>query len=453
MTVLLWIADDAHVEYREGLEGLIEIEFQVRKDASDAVRGARCDRFDAFLISAPAPEDELRWMIGELARVGRLPALIWLEEALPAPIKDMLEAGAHPFTTIADLEPDSVRTALDRLGEAGRPVLTKDPQPLTWEETLVGEGASMRQIRQLIRLVAPRTSTVLITGETGTGKEVVAKALHQASARSHRPMVAVNCAALPATLLESELFGHVKGAFTGAMETRIGRFEKANGGTIFLDEIGDMPLDLQAKLLRVLQEREIQRVGSSDSVSVDVRVIVATNRDLAREVQEGRFRSDLYFRLSVIPMRIPSLRDRIEDVPLLVEHFLDKICTREKLERRFVDSTVIEHLLDRPWPGNVRELEHAVERAVALSGERLVLDATDFASVDELVLPELAGGSVLDVPESGIQLDEVLGRMERSLLQRALRRSNGNKARAAELLGLKRTTFVHRAKAAEVCAC
>jgi transcriptional regulator with GAF, ATPase, and Fis domain len=272
---------------------------------------------------------------------------------------------------------------------------------------------------------------------------MAARALHLASPRAHLPMVTVNCSALPEHLLEAELFGHVKGAFTGAIQSRIGRFEQADGSTLFLDEIGDMPLELQAKLLRVLQEREFQRLGSSETVRVDVRVAAASNNDLPEKVQRGQFREDLYYRINVVPIEMPPLRERLGDVPLLVLHFIEKICRLENIPAKQVGGETLERLSSYSWPGNVRQLENAVEMAVALSGQRPVLYPSDFP------LPSPVRGKPsrcesapsITVPDHGLDFDEVVGRFERSILDQAMRKSGGNKKRAADLLRLKRTTL------------
>ena len=243
---------------------------------------------------------------------------------------------------------------------------------------LIGRSAAMEEIQRLITLVAARRSTVLITGESGTGKELVARAIHREGSRAQMPLVAVNCSALPETLLEAELFGHTRGAFTGAMQPRAGHFESANRGTLFLDEIGEMPLGLQARLLRVLQEREFQRLGSSETLRVDVRVIAATNADLQARVEEKSFREDLYYRLSVVPIHLPPLRERAEDIPLLARHFVEKICRQEEMELKEISREALFDLVDYPWPGNVRQLENAIEMAVILSGTRDVLEPGDF---------------------------------------------------------------------------
>jgi DNA-binding NtrC family response regulator len=317
--------------------------------------------------------------------------------------------------------------------------------------SLIGSNPAMRDVVEVIRLVGNRRCTVLITGETGTGKEVAARALHAASTRSGK-FVAVNCAALPDHLLEAELFGHTKGAFTGAVNARVGLFEQAHRGTILLDEIGDMPLTLQAKLLRVLQEREIQRIGSSVTVPVDVRVIAASNTNLVEAVALGRFRKDLYYRLNVVALRMPQLRERPEDIPRLVEHFLRKIAELESARPKQLSPDALEALMQYSWPGNVRQLEHALESAVALSGTRMVLMETDFDLPAEITTPGIGGLSALDVPESGLNFEELIMGIERRLLERALHKSGGNKARAADMLQMKRTTLISKFKALEVCA-
>lgn len=320
-----------------------------------------------------------------------------------------------------------------------------------WRKLLVGDSRAMREIAQMIRLVAPRRCTVLITGETGTGKEMVARAIHLAGPRSHLPMVAVNCHALPESLLEAELFGHVRGAFTGAIAHRIGRLEQAHRSTLFLDEIGDMPLPTQAKLLRVLQEREIQRLGSSETIRLDVRVIAATHQDLAGKVAAGTFREDLFYRLNVVPVRVAPLRERRSDVPLLVHHFIEKVCRREGLPPRTVSRETLQRLSECSWPGNVRQLENAVEMAVLLAGDRQVLYPGDFplpaAAPRESPRP-LPGACV--VPSEGLDFARTISGIERSLLEHALQRTGGNKKQAAELLRLKRTTLSAKLKSLQM---
>jgi len=311
-------------------------------------------------------------------------------------------------------------------------------------QNLIGHSDAMRRILDLIEKVADSDSTVLIYGESGTGKELVARAIHYRSDRMDKPLVPINCAAIPSDLLESELFGYEKGAFTGAHRTKIGRFEYANGGTLFLDEIGEMSPQLQVKLLRVLQEKSFERLGGVRPIQVDVRIIAATNRDLEKAIEEGKFREDLYYRLSVIPIHIPPLRERKEDIPLLVEHFLEKFNTEKARSVSGISPKAMERLMEYSWPGNVRELENLIERLV-------VLKRTGTIEVEDL--PEkIRFGPARDplgaivLPEEGIRLEETIHRLERELILQALRRTRGVKKEAAELLGLKRTTLIQKMK-------
>jgi DNA-binding NtrC family response regulator len=311
---------------------------------------------------------------------------------------------------------------------------------------LVGRSEAMRDLLALLETVSPSNSTILITGETGTGKELVARAIHRNSGRAGR-FVALNCSAIPESLLEAELFGHVRGAFTGAVGNRVGRFELAHRGTLLLDEIGTMGAPLQAKLLRVLQEREFERVGDSQPLKVDVRVIAATNSDLDRLVSDGVFREDLYYRLNVIPVRLPPLRERRDDVPLLVQHFLERL-GRECVPPRAgvtMSQEAMRCLMAFTWPGNVRQLENVIERAFALSPGRAQIEASALPveiqrSKAAVVAP------ALPLPDEGVDFERTIAEAERDLIRRALDRTAGNKRRAAELLRLKRTTLVEKIK-------
>ncbi|MEW6320164.1 MAG: sigma-54 dependent transcriptional regulator [Acidobacteriota bacterium] len=323
---------------------------------------------------------------------------------------------------------------------------------------LVGRSRAMRELYQLIETVAPTNSTVLITGETGTGKELVARAIHQTSMRRQHRFVAINCGALPETLLEAELFGHVRGAFTGAVGMRQGRVEQADKGTLFLDEVGTMSASLQMKLLRVLQEREFERIGDTKTIRVDARVVAATNSDLARMVKEGSFREDLFYRLNVIAVQLPPLRDRREDIPLLVQHFVRKLAAADSasgsesprapghpVTRAPVCSQdAMRRLMAYAWPGNIRQLENAVERAMALMGAREVIEVADLPP--EIQAAHMPIAPALDLPEEGVHLPTLVSQIERDYIGRALARSGGNKAVAAGLLGLKRTTLVEKMK-------
>ena len=313
---------------------------------------------------------------------------------------------------------------------------------------LVGRSRVMRDLFQLLETVAATSSTVLITGETGTGKELAARAIHHNSPRRANRFVALNCSAIPETLLEAELFGHVRGAFTGAVGTRQGRLEQAHRGTLFLDEVGTMSPALQAKLLRVLQEREFERVGDSHTIKIDVRVIAATHSDLARMVSEGTFREDLYYRLNVIPVRLPPLRERREDVPLLVQHFLQRLAADSGRGPMTVSQEALRRLMAYPWPGNVRQLENAVERAVAFSNGRPQIDVQDLAS-DVQAQPATTEAAPVWFPDDGLDFEQYIEGVELSLIKRSLERTQGNKRQAARLLKLKRTTLIEKLKRLE----
>jgi formate hydrogenlyase transcriptional activator len=299
-------------------------------------------------------------------------------------------------------------------------------------DEIVGESAQLQSVLQQVNLVAPTDSTVLILGETGTGKELIARAIHRLSNRSTRPFIRVNCAAIPPSLIASELFGHEKGAFTGALQRRQGRFEAANGGTIFLDEIGELPMETQITLLRVIQEREFERVGSTQPISVDVRIIAATNRDLEAAVADGTFRSDMFYRLNVFPIHVPALRERLEDIPRLVEHLIDRFAQRVGKEFRIVKMNTIEMLQSYDWPGNIRELQNVIERSVILS-------EGDVFSIDE--------GWVrarLQRPRAIVPLASSLADKEREIIEAALAESEGRVAGpsgAAAKLGIARQTL------------
>ncbi len=301
---------------------------------------------------------------------------------------------------------------------------------------IVGKSLAMKALFELVARVAPTEATVLIQGETGTGKELIAKALHYSSARSSKNFVTVNCTAIPRELLESELFGHVKGAFTGATGPKTGKFELADGGTIFLDEIGDIDIELQKKLLRVLQEREIDKVGAGSPRTVDVRVLAATNQPLQHLVETGAFRKDLYYRLNVFPITLPPLRERREDIPLLVDHFLGKFGAAEVR----VTGEAMALLGEHDWPGNVRELESSIERALILRKNKEELDPGD------IVLGKVRGTEAdstpgtVEIPEGGLVLEDV----EKNLIVEALRKTKGNQSAAARLLGISRQTLIYR---------
>ena len=308
-------------------------------------------------------------------------------------------------------------------------------------DQLVGESKAMARLRDDIALAAPTRARVLITGENGTGKELVARAIHEGSKRARGPFVKVNCAAIPSELIESELFGHEKGSFTGAHQSRKGKFELADGGTLFLDEIGDMRLDVQAKLLRVLQEGEVDRVGGSRPIRIDARVIAATNKDLPKEIEEGRFREDLYYRINVVPVRTPALRERLEDIPVLVEHFIRMCCDENDRRHKTIDADALAGLSRHAWPGNVRELRNICERLVILvPGDRVTVRDV------QRVLPELRPRSATGYT-SGRPLREMVADAERALIRAALEDHDSHITNAAVSLGLERSHLYKKMKA------
>jgi transcriptional regulator with PAS, ATPase and Fis domain len=305
----------------------------------------------------------------------------------------------------------------------------------------------LTHVKELIHSVAPKRSTVLLIGETGTGKELAARAIHQNSPRKDFPLIAVNCGAIPATLMEAEFFGHEKGAFTDAQQLRAGKLEQANRGTLFLDEIGNMPYELQGKLLRVLQERECQRIGSSQTIRLDIRFIAATNIPLEERVKAGTFREDLYYRLNVFPIYLPSLRERREDIPLLVPHLLEQICQRESIQPKHMSQEGLKELIEYDWPGNVRQLENVLEMAVILAGEREYLLPQDWPPLCRAPERELLPR--VEVPPEGIDLNRVVSQFEKALIEEGLKLANGRRSQAATLLGLKRTTLLEKLKRLE----
>jgi two-component system response regulator PilR (NtrC family) len=331
--------------------------------------------------------------------------------------------------------------------EAG--YLRRELRRLTGLDNIIGQSPKMRAIFDLIQTIAPQASRVLITGESGTGKELVARAIHENSLRAQSPFITINCGAFPETLLESELFGYMKGAFTGANENRQGLFQAAHGGTLFMDEIGNMSLTMQVKLYRVLQEGKVRPIGSTEESDVDVRIIAATNKDFEKEIAEGRFREDLYYRLSVIPIQLPPLRERREDIPLLARHFLEAF--RKAMEKRVesISPEAMRRLESYDWPGNVRELENTIERAVALetSGEitlRVLPDRiAGYSGSTALAAPN---GGISGFPDEGVDFEKEIAEAERRYLQGALEKSHGVRTQAADLLKISYRSFRHYAK-------
>lgn len=451
---LLATASDSQLPMLEAMtasfEGLTTEVTETGHHALDLLRSAT---FDALLACFPMQDWTPEEFLEEAQRISSLTPVVIHD--LNGGVRDavrLTKLGAWDYSA-GDWQElaATVYSAAEFCRDRQKALFGSESSNEAWRKLLIGESKAIEQVLEVVRLVGARRCTVMITGETGTGKEMVARAIHLASPRSHLPMVAVNCSALPENLLEAELFGHVKGAFTGAFGARIGRFEQAHRSTIFLDEISDMPLDLQAKLLRVLQEREFQRLGSSETIRVDVRVLAATNVNLWQRVEDGKFREDLYYRLNVVPMTIPPLRERLRDVSLLVHHFIQKICLQEDLPPREVSAETLSRLTRYNWPGNVRQLENAVEMAIALSGDRRMLYPSDFplpsASASKVVTT--TSTPVIAVPDDGLDFEAMVGGIERAILEQALRKTGGNKKQAADMLRLKRTTLAAKLKSLE----
>ena len=432
-------------------------------DGNEALRQVREQSYDLAIVDIKMPG-----MTGldflDKAREVR-PDLLTVVMTAEASMKNAVEAmkrGAYDYITKPfDLEVvDAIIEKVSRARDVSSQVSLlkqelKDRYQV--EKNIVGNSAAMREVYKTIGKVAVSDVTVLIQGESGTGKELIARAIHFNSARLGKPFVAINCAAIPRDLLESELFGSERGAFTGATERKTGKFEQANHGTIFLDEIGDMPLDLQAKILRVLQEQEITRIGGSQNLQVDVRVVAATNQELLEKVRNREFREDLFYRLNVVPIHLVPLRERREDIKPLVDYFLDRACAEMETKPKQCSSDAMELLCKHSWPGNVRELENTIKRAVILSSDPLLTPA-DFGglldrqetlhaapqeqSLEAIVEAKLRSSmNGIEKLDKGDIYDRVLEQVERPLIRYTLEKTRGNQVRAADILGINRNTL------------
>ncbi|MCB2227056.1 MAG: sigma-54 dependent transcriptional regulator [Desulfarculaceae bacterium] len=453
---------------REKLERLIMDQgcrVALAEDAEKALAEIAAGPLDLVLLSAALPPaGGLEFLAALKKNEPRLPVIVTANHgAATSQTIEATKLGAFDYVALP-CDPADLAALLRQALEAGRfmrsPVRLdgNEPQALSAGDALLGSSRPMQELYKTIGRAAAADSTVLIQGESGTGKELVARALFQHSTRADKPFVVVNCVAIPETLLESELFGYEKGAFTGAGARRIGKIEQADGGTVFLDEIGDMPLAIQAKMLRLLQERSVERIGGRQPLAVDVRIIAATNRDLATAVQEGRFREDLYYRLNVVPITLPPLRERREDVPQLADYFLARVTRELGVRNPGITPRAYELLGAYHWPGNVRELANAMEKCLIFGRGRPV-GAEEVAS---LVLGQEENGQVGLSPEvdqairawvrRGIAagrpklLDEILGRVERVVVGEALETSTGNRTHASNLLGLSRPSLLARMK-------
>jgi len=418
-------------------------------DGASALQAFTDDVFDLALVDLRLPGMDGVELLRQLKLINKeTPVIMMTAYGFVQNAVQAIKSGAYDYVAKEELTPDVLNLVVGSALEQNR--LRQENTRLRTEvadkysfDNVVGKSPIMREILQKVKRIAPFSSTVLISGESGTGKEVVARLVHLQSRAQHHPFVTVNCAAIPETLLESELFGYVKGAFTGAVRTKRGLFEEANGGTLLLDEIGELPLSLQVKLLRVLQEGKIRRLGDVVEIHVEVRVIAATSRNLAVEVQAGRFREDLFYRLNIIPIAMPPLRERVEDIPLLVHFFLKKLSTEG--ETVDVAADAMQVLMNYSWPGNVRELQNIIERG-------LVLSDTSTITVDSLPA-ELRDANEffrLHIPDEQLSIKQTLSqlvpRVEQELITRALKRTNNNRTRAARLLEISHRSLLYKLK-------
>jgi DNA-binding NtrC family response regulator len=414
-------------------------EVEALASGDDALSRARADAYDLVISDVRLGDgaDGMEVLAAFSSRAPQTPVILItafgdVTGAMAAIQKGAYDYVSKPFN-IEELTL-TVRRALERsrLLEENRALRAREGKAEPRLENIVGRSPAMLDVYKMVARVASTQSTVLVVGESGTGKELVARAIHTHSPRAAGPFVAVNCTALTESLLESELFGHAKGAFTGAVAPRRGLFEEAQGGTLFLDEIGDVGGKMQAQLLRVLQEGEIRRVGGNEAIKIDVRVVAATNKELDDEVKAGRFREDLYFRINVVTIRLPPLRERPSDIPLLVRHFIAKYAARERRADAGISDEAMETLRRHGWPGNVRELENVIERALALSKDGVILPSD--------LPPEVSAASA--AAPAGLADDRpTLAELERRYIELVLRETGGNKKRAAEILGIDRRTL------------
>ncbi len=447
------VVDDEEL-YRKSLERILTRvghEVSEARNATEALTAVAERPVDLVLADIRMPGLNGLELVRQVHDINPdLPCIVVTGFGSPENSVDALRAGAYwylekPFDQ-SNL--DVIRRLVDQAIEHGRlktenRILHSQLRSRYRFDNVIGSSGALRGVLDIVSKVAEADSTVLITGESGTGKELIARAIHYNSRRAERALVTVNCGAIPEELLESELFGHVRGAFTNAVAHREGRFAVANEGTIFLDEIGDMSPNLQVKLLRVLQERTFEPVGSSKTLRVDVRVIAATNQLLEEAIRDGRFREDLYYRLNVIPIEVPPLRERREDIPLLAQHFLDVLRHERDTKIESISDEAMARLCTYAWPGNVRELENLIERLTILRGDGEIGLEDLPANFTE---PGVSQPPAPQIPESGLAFREVVDDFETNLILQALEQTGWNKNQAAQLLGLNRTTLIEKIK-------
>ncbi len=421
-------------------------------DGLEGMKAVNSEQLDLVLVDVNLPGINGIEVVRQIQEIDNtLPCIVITGQGSAEYSLEALKAGAHWYLDkhFEQGNPDPIRRLVEQAVEHKRlkvenRLLHTQLRSQYGFGNIVGNSPALQESLDIVRKVADSDSTCLVTGESGTGKELFARALHYNSQRADRMLVTVNCGAIPEELLESELFGHVKGAFTNASSHREGRFSVANGGTIFLDEIGDMSLNLQVKLLRVLQERSFEPVGSSKTIAVDVRVIAATNQDLPTAIADGRFREDLYYRLNVIPIEVPPLRERAGDVELLVDFFIEKLNKNKNKKVQGIDSEALNLLKDYGWPGNVRELENTLERMVVLRSEG-ELDIGDLPR-QLRTAPLASAPTAPSLPSSGVSFNELVDLFETDLISQALDKTSWNKNKAAKMLGLNRTTLLEKIK-------
>jgi two-component system response regulator PilR (NtrC family) len=447
MAKILVVDDDQGI--REFLEIVLSREgYDVTSvtDAPKALHRCKKERFDLILVDLKMPKiDGIEFLKMAKDTCPETMVILMTAYASPETAVSAMKEGAYDYIEkgfdVEELK-NLLRTALDKKGIKIKDAqFIKDIEESVSFGEMIGKSKGMLKVYSLIKKVAPTPTNILILGESGTGKELVARAIHENSPRAKMPFVVVNCGGVPESLLESEFFGYMKGAFTGAHIDKPGLFELARGGTIFLDEIGELPSLLQVKLLRVVQEKTFRRVGGTEDIKVDVRIISATNKNLEERVKEDSFREDLYFRLNVIPIHIPPLRDRKEDIPVLTRYFIEKYSREFGVELKTISSYALELLIQYPFPGNVRELENIIERSVALETSNIILPENLVLSGTPQDIYRFAD---YEIPEAGTNLNEEVARYEKHLIELALKKARGSKTKAAEILHISFDSLRYR---------
>jgi DNA-binding NtrC family response regulator len=449
------IVDDEEIN-REFLQEVLTHQGYDVKTAANGVKALELlkqEVFHAVLSDLKMPELSGVDLVRQLKEIApSTVGIIFTGYATIETAVDAIKAGAYDYVT-KPFRIEEILLVLQRALEFQRLnyeniSLRKQLKAKYKFENIISDNDKMQAVFEIVEKVSDSDSTVLIYGESGTGKELIARAIHYNSYRQDKPLIPINCGAIPGELLESELFGYEKGAFTGATALRLGRFELANGGTVFLDEIGEMSPALQVKILRVLQEREFERVGGTRTIKVDVRIIAATNKDLEELVANSRFREDLFYRLNVIPIPLPPLRDRKSDIPLLVTHFIERFNVEKRRQIEGISPEALDRLMRYHWPGNVRELENLIERIAILKGKGFIAPE----DLPEKLMPTYANGGVpaIEIPSEGIDFDAMVQNFERQLLSTALERTHGVKSKAAALLRMNRTTLVEKVKKLDI---